>query len=272
MRVLLIRFLSLAALAVPLAATASIIRLLGTPTPADASVQFQFFGGSDSYAVRESERGFGFYFTRAVYRSGGRGNGWATDWPTADRWITDVLARLTILDVYEGENGIQLDDPELRRFPFLYAVEVGGMALRPAEREGLRNYLLAGGFLVVDDFWGSREWAQFESEIMQVLPEYEIVDIGFDHPIFQSYYLVDQIVQVPNITNGCRGGPTYEDDGYVPHFRGILDEENRLMVAINWNTDLGDAWEHAEDPCYPLMYSTYAYQMAANFILYSTTR
>jgi hypothetical protein len=271
MRVLLIRILSVAALAFPLATTAVAIRLLTTPTPADASVQrFQIFGAPENYSIRESERGYGFYFTRAIYRS--RGNGWATDWPTADRWITDVLARLTILDVYEGENGIELDDPELRRFPFLYAVEVGGMALSDSQREGLRSYLLAGGFLVVDDFWGSYEWANFEREIKQVLPEYEIVDIGFDHPIFQAYYLVDQIIQVPNVGNGCSGGPTYEDDGYVPHFKGIEDEKGRLMVAINWNTDLGDAWEHAEESCYPLMYSTYAYQMAANFILYSTTR
>lgn len=225
--------------------------------------------------VQASDLVHSFYFARAQYPSGngfGRGGGWATDWPTADRVIISVLGRLTKVDVSPRELGVRLDDPNLRRFPFLYAVEVGSMNLRGFEIEALRNYLLAGGFLVVDDFWGSYQWQNFEYQIRQVLPEFEIVELPMDHPIFSVVYDVDEVVQVPNIGNGRAGGPTHEQDGYVARCFGIFDDKGRLMVVINWNTDLGDAWEWAEDPYYPLDYSTYAYRMGANFIFYAMTR
>jgi len=216
-----------------------------------------------------------FYFTRAAYGSGGgfgfRGARWQVDYPDADIWIAGVLSRLTGIDVYPWDNAVQLDDPNLRRFPFLYAVEVGYMSLAPEEIQGLRDYLLAGGFLFADDFWGTYEWQNFEYEIRQVLPEYEIVEIPRDHAVFSSFYRIEEIIQVPNIDNGVRGVQTHEQDGYVPYCLGIFDEHGRLMVVINYNTDLGDAWEHAEDSRYPLPYSTYAYQMAANFIVYAMT-
>jgi hypothetical protein len=214
-----------------------------------------------------------FYFTRLAYGGGGnfRGSRWSVDYPQADLWIINVLDRLTGIDVSPNYNVVQLDDPELRRFPFIYALEVGSMGLSPVEIQGLRDYLLAGGFLMIDDFWGSWEWENFEYEIRQVLPEYEIVELPLDHEIFSSYYQVDEIVQVPAIGNGVTYGSTHEQDGYVPRCLGIFDDEGRLMVVINWNTDLGDAWEHAENPIYPLHFSTYAYQMAANFIIYAMT-
>ncbi len=109
-----------------------------------------------------------------------------------------------------------MDDPEVRRFPFLYALEVGSLSLSGPEIEGLRDYLLSGGFLVIDDFWSTRQWATFENEIEQVLPGYEIVDLTLDYPIFTAFYEIDEIVQVPNINNGIRGGPTHQSDGYVP--------------------------------------------------------
>ena len=224
-------------------------------------------------AVDLGEVPHSFYFTRVMYGAGGgfRRSAWAVDYNQADLWIISVLRRLTGIDIYPYDHVVRLDDPNLRRFPFIYAVEVGSMGLSPAEVKGLREYLLAGGFLFVDDFWGSWEWANFEYEIRQVLPEYEIVEIPMDHPVFSSYYKIEEIIQVPNVDQGIRGGPTHEQDGYVPHCLGIFDDKGRLMVVINWNTDLGDAWEWAEHPLYPLPYSTYAYQMAANFIIYAMT-
>ena len=143
------------------------------------------------------------------------------------------------------------------------------MSLSPPEIEGLRNYLLQGGFLVIDDFWGTQQWAQFEYEIQQVLPEYEIVDLPLDHNVFTTFYEIDEVIQVPNVGNGTRGGPTWERDGFIPMVKGIHDEKGRLMVIINWNTDLGDAWEWADDPYYPFEYSKYAYEMGVNFIVYA---
>lgn len=241
----------------------------GIPSDAPGPVAIEAGDGTTFWAAQDARNVHSFYFTRGVYSGGGRS--WAIDYPEADQWIVTVLNRLTGIDVYPREHPVRLDDPNLRRFPFLYILEVGRMNLREAEVEGLRDYLLAGGFLMVDDFWGTYEWLNFERQIRRVLPEYEIVELPLDHSIFSSFYQVDEIIQVPSIGNALRG-QTQESDGAVPYCLGIFDDEGRLMVVINWNTDLGDAWEHAEHPYYPLKYSTYAYQMAANFIVYAMTR
>ena len=217
-----------------------------------------------------------FYWTRAVYTGsrrgwwGGRGGGaWATDFPKGDRQFLVVLKRLVRLDAYSFENAVSLADPRLRRFPLVYAVEVGNMDLTDDEVAGLRGYLNAGGMLLVDDFWGGREWAQFEYNIRRVLPGRPIVELPPDHPLFTAYYDIDEIKQVPARGRGIYGRPTWErPDAQTPHVRGIFDDDGRLMVVINFNTDLGDAWEWAEDPFYPLEYSTYAYEIGANMIVY----
>jgi hypothetical protein len=215
-----------------------------------------------------------FYFSRVAYngyRGFYRGGGWATDYPKADQIFLSFIDRLLPnLDAYEREFVVQLPDPDIRHYPFLYMLEVGGMALTPPERQGLRDYLLSGGFLVIDDFWGTREWMQFEYEIRQVLPEFEIVDMPIEHPIFTAFYEIEEIIQVPNVNNGVYGGRTDEgDNSEIPMVKGIHDEKGRLMVIINFNTDLGDAWEWADNPQYPLRYSTYAYEMGVNFIVYA---
>jgi len=213
-----------------------------------------------------------FYFTRAAYGSysgwGRRSRSWATDYPKSDRQFLTVLQRLTNLDAFSYENAILLTDENIRRYPFLYALEVGYMSLSPGEIEGLRDYLKAGGFLVIDDFWGTREWAQFEYQMGLVFPQHPIVDLELDHPVFNTFYDIDEILQVPAYGRFWRG-QTFERDGYVPHVKGILDDDGRLMVIINWNTDLGDAWEWAERPDYPVQYSTFAFQMGVNMIIYA---
>ena len=212
-----------------------------------------------------------FFFTRAIYSGGGyyRGGSWGTDYPKADRQLLAILEEQIDLDAYERENAVRLDDPELRKYPFLYALEVGYMYMTEPEVKGLRDYLLAGGFLMIDDFWGTGEWANFEAEIRRVLPEYPIVEIPIDHPVFHTVYNIEEVVQVPNYGNAQPGRRTWERDGYEPHVLGIFDEENRLMVIINWNTDIGDAWEWAEDPYYPLYYSTFAIEITLNIIVYA---
>ena len=223
---------------------------------------------------RGAERTSAFYFTRGAYSSGRgwggrrRGNSWDTDFPKADCQFNVVIRRLTNIDLYPYEHAITFDNPDLRRFPFLYILEVGRMSLTQEEIDGLRSYLLAGGFLMVDDFWGSYEWANFEDQIRQVLPEYPIVEIPLDHPLFNSFYHVTEVLQVPAYGR-TRWGQTWEQDGYVAHVRGIFNEDGRLLVAINWNTDLGDAWEWAERPDYPVRFSTYAFEMGVNYIIYA---
>ena len=251
-------------------ATAALLSLgapqtVWVPTPED------FLGDESSWLGLEApnER-HEFTFTRAAYSGQGRrGWSWRTDYPKADRQFLIGVKRLTRIDAYSREFALRLDDPELMRYPFLYAVEVGRMGLTEAEVLGLRRYLSAGGFLFVDDFWGSWQWEVFESEIRRVLPGRPIVDLPLDHQVFHTVYDIDEVLQVPNVRNGMSGGSYWERDGYVPYCRGIFDDDGRLLVLINWNTDLGDAWEWAENPYYPLDRSSFAYKLGINAIIYA---
>ena len=210
-----------------------------------------------------------FYFTRGVYTSPWRWNSWAVDFPKADRQFMAAVNTLVDLNAADRENAVRLDDPNLRRFPFLYILEIEGMSLSRPEVQGLRDYLLAGGFLVVDDFWGQYAYANLVQQLRTVLPEYQIVEIPQDHPIFNTVYRIEEVIQVPNIGNGYSGRRTTECRGCDVFARGIFDDKGRLMVVINGNTDLGDAWEWFERPEYPLQYSSFAVQMGVNFIVYS---
>ena len=253
------------------------------PTPLHESARF--FGPPSTPVSQELPHHPAFreyYFSRVAYtgyargwgRGFGRGGGsWAIDYPKADQIFLSFIDRLlSNLDAYERERPVLLDDPELRRFPYLYALEVGYMNLTPPEIEGLRGFLLAGGFLVIEDFWGPNQWANFEYQMEQVLPGYPIVDLSRDHEIFSVFYEITELLQVPNIRNGwasVNGGSTSECYGCLPQVKGIYDEEGRLMVVINFNTDLGDAWEWADDPYYPLKFSTYASEMGVNRVVYA---
>ena len=195
------------------------------------------------------------------------------DFPKGDRQFLTVLDRLVGIDASPRENAVSLSDPRIREFPFLYTLEVGYMRLSEADVEGLRGYLEAGGFLVVDDFWGPSEWENFQREMSRVLPDRPIRELPRDHPIFHEVYDVAEVIQVPNVDNGVshglHGAPTHQGSGSeTPRVFGIEDDQGELMVVINWNTDLGDAWEHAENPYYPLKFSTFAFQMGVNMIVY----
>lgn len=218
-----------------------------------------------------------FYFTRGAYSSSPwswRGRSWSTDYPKADQQFLYVMARTLGWDIHACENPIRLDDPHLRRFPFLYMLEVGNMGLTEAEVLGLRDYLLAGGFLFIDDFWGPNEWANFEREILQVLPGRKIDEIPMDHLIFRIIYPIEEVLQVPNVGNGATGNPQYYGECYyggacTATVRGIFDDDGRLMVVIAHNSDLGDAWEWAEQPSYPYDRSNFAFSLAFNIIAYA---
>ncbi len=261
-----------------------------SPGPGRLSEMDVAAGGYRKALAGPRKRPHQFYLARAIYngyrgggffggpsdRLGDRGPSWSIDYPNADRVMTRVAARLSNLDACGWEMPVSLADPDLRRYPFLYSLEWGYADLTPAEASGLRGYLEAGGFLMLDDFWGTGEWRNVQYQLGRVLPGRPIVDVPRDHPVFRSYYEIEEeIVQVPNVGNGrdvARGIPgarTWERDGYEAHLRGIFDDDGRLMVAINWNTDLGDALEWAESPMYPLSYSTFASRLFLNLIIYA---
>jgi hypothetical protein len=236
---------------------------------------------SPQQAAREFHE---FYFTRGIYSDGrgrfgrggyGRGGGsWATDFPKADQQFMVVLNRLIDIDNSPLDNAVDLADPAIRRFPFVYILETGRMDMTDEQVQGLRSYLLAGGFLVVDDIWGPYELANLERELARVFPERRLRELPLNHSVFNNVYDVSNVIQVPNVRigqmHGQYGTPTNEGPGSeVPHVFGMDDDRGELMVLVNWNTDIGDAWEWAENPYYPLKFSTYAFEIGVNMIVYA---
>lgn len=218
---------------------------------------------------------FEYVFTRLAYNSPNYSfnrnrHSWNVDWPKADRQFLQGLLRYTRIQSRRQEQVLRPLDAELFAYPFLYAVEVGYLQLSDAEAARLREYLLRGGFLIVDDFHGTAEWANFEREMAKVFPDRKIRDVPLTDPIFHCFFDIEELFQVPGLQWLYSGRP-YEKDGYTAHFRGIYDDTGRIMVMINFNSDLGDAWEWADLPQYPERMTSQAYRLGVNYIVYSLT-
>jgi hypothetical protein len=196
---------------------------------------------------------------------------WTQDYPRADRHFAQALRRLTRVHARSAEQPVNLDFPEdVYRWPWLCAGEMGDWKLTDAQAKTLREYLLRGGFLMLDDFWGTPEWARFEESMQRVFPDRPIVEIEDDNQIFHSVYDLDERYQVPGQW-ALRRGSTYRNDGAVPHWLGIFDDKGRIMVAMNFNSDVGDSWEWADDPQYPEKYSALGIRLGVNYVIYAMT-
>jgi hypothetical protein len=221
-----------------------------------------------------------FTFVRLKYRTPGRVDlwfrsrygqeSWTVDYPTAEENFIRGLRRATSIKVSENAIFLAITDPRLFEYPFAYVVEVGFMSLSQEEADVLREWLLRGGFLMVDDFHGTREWNNFVMQMRKVFPDREIRDLPSSHPIFHSFYDFDTYPQVPGL-GSILYGRTWEKGGRIPHSRGVFDDQDRLMVLINHNTDLGDSWEHAADSRYPTAYSVLGYKLGINYVIYALT-
>lgn len=225
-----------------------------------------------------------FHFARLIYsgdgmsdRFAGRGMSWTTDWPEAEHFFTEGVRRLSNVDtnavsLYSGQGGerIKLGDDAMYDYPFLYAVEVGHWQLSADEARILRDYLDRGGFLMVDDFHGSAEWEQFVASLQKVFPDRAIIDTTDQSEVLHVVYDLDTKLQIPGLA-ALFNGVTYERDGVKPTYRGVYDDKGRMIVAINHNMDLGDAWEHADNPEYPEKFTAMAYRYAVNYLVYAMT-
>ena len=227
---------------------------------------------ADEFGLAPDQPDTEFHFTRLVYDSpGGYGNDYFwVDYPEAEYHFRQGVSRLTRVEVGESARMFRVTDPAIFDYPWLYAVEVGYWYLSDTEAQLLREYLLRGGFLMVDDFHGSREWDGFVRSMQRVFPDRPIVDIPDDDEVLHALYDLDTSTQIYGI-RPMMMGTTFEYDGVDPHFRGIYDDAERLMVAINHNMDLGDAWEHADDPRYPQPLTAMAYRYAVNYVIYAMT-
>lgn len=217
-----------------------------------------------------------FQFVRLAYNANEYGRGWGrrqmwqTDWPDAEHHFVRGVSRLTRIDAAEQGQILGALDDDIFDYPWIYAVEVGYWSLSRREAAHLRDYLLRGGFLMVDDFHGPWEWASFLVSMERVFPDRPIVDIPEHDPAFHVVYDLDHRIQIPSRQYSFTG-LTHEKGGVTPHWRGIYDDDGRLMVAINHNMDIGDAWEHADWPDYPENMTALAYRFGINYLVYAMT-
>ena len=193
---------------------------------------------------------------------------WTVDYPRSDRHLLQGMRRLTRIDTRSVEQVVDLDgSDDIFNWPSAYAVEVGYWNLPDDQASQLRDFLLRGGFLMVDDFHGTIEWNNFLAGMRKVFPDREIVDLDNKDPIFHVIYDLDDRIQVPGMQYVFTHS-LYEYDGFGAKWRGIYDDRGRVMVAICHNMDLGDAWENSDDPRYPEKFAALAYRIAVNYMVY----
>ena len=194
---------------------------------------------------------------------------WTQDYPKADRQFARSVRRLTKIQVRSVEEAVNPDDDgEIYNWPWIYAVQVGEWGITPAQGKKLRDYLLRGGFLMADDFHGTLEWSVFEKSMQLVFPDRPIVEIPDSDPIFHTVFDLTQRYQITGAEH-LRVG--YKNDGRVAHWRAIYDDKGRIMVAISFNSDIGDSWEWQDDPRYPVKYSDLGIRIGVNYVVYAMT-
>jgi len=228
-----------------------------------------------------------FLFCRGAYESQWReegGSGWSTDYPGADNNFSVRLAELTRVEIALDERRqprhvvVRLDDPLLFRCPILFMSDTGTMILSGEEVQALRAYFDKGGYIWVDDFWGTHAWNNWAEQIGRVLPpgEYPIFDIPDTHPVMRTLYNVDAVPQVANIGHWRRSGGNTSERGWDSaevHFRGIQDRSGRLMVVMSHNTDIADTWEReGENADFFDLFSPRGYAVGVNVFLYGMMR
>lgn len=243
----------------------------------------RYRGGFGGYGGRFNGQFDDSFFGGRGRRRGRRGwggwGGWATDFPDSDLNFSFRLQQLTSLKVNPEPVVLQLTDDRLFDYPFIYIVEPGGLMVLDEEVLALRKYLLSGGFLMVDDFWGADEWQNFYEQIKRVFPDREPVELPLQHEIFHNVYQLKEKPQIPSITAARQGKPwgiTWEDhgeDSQTPHYRGIFDDKGRMMAIICHNTDLGDGWEREgeEEWYFSEFAEKRAYPMGINIVVYAMT-
>ena len=218
-----------------------------------------------------------FHLARTIYRTNRRAGShgyiqpmWAVDYPLADAHFLETLRRYTKTEVAEDSRHLELTDNRLFDYPYLWLQQpgAGGWNPTPQEAQRLREYLMRGGFLMVDDFHGEYEWQYFASVMKRVFPEKQFVDIPASDPLMHIFFDIDQSVPIPGDRHLRFGGGPPRMQG-PSHWRGMYDDDGRLIVIANHNMDIGDGWEHADDPEYPLPYTKAAYELGVNYVIFA---
>ena len=229
------------------------------------------FGGGSSFGGGAGVGG-GF--------GGGRGGGnwlnggtsWTVDYPKGDRTFAAILRRLTRLDIRSVEQPVNPDDgDDIFYWPYLHVSMPGNWQLTDAQAARIRDYLQRGGFLFCDSFFGTQEWQTFEAGMARILPGRAIEELTGDDPIFHVAFDLNDRYQVGNFRSLMRDGHPYRADGSVAHWRAIRDARGRVVVAMAFNSDLGDSWQLADEPRYPEKFSALGMRMGINYVIYALT-
>jgi hypothetical protein len=244
------------------------LRNEGPYTPPDSEFHFLRVEYTDA---PQYHRGFG-YSSRD-----GRGSGWwLVDWPDADEHFSEGIRRLTRINVGAPKHVRLTDGDRIFDYPWIYATQTGWWGLSDAETARLREYLLRGGFLVTDDMWGSDQWDNFVETMNRVLPGRDIPDLQESDPVMHVMY--DILDKDRTFIPGSRhlwvqGGKVQivQPEGTMPAWRAMYDDKNHMIVAVNFDTDVGDAWEFADVPYYPENMTALAYRYGINYIIYAMT-
>lgn len=240
--------------------------------------------GVPEWTVEPAFRNDVFTFVRIQYSSGSGGgrwrSRWQTDYPASDLNFSFRLEQLTSMKVDPNGLTMELSDPRLFDFPFIFIIDPRNLFFSEYEAEILRRYLLGGGFLMVDDFWGQPMWRHFTGELKKVFPERDPVELPHDHTIFNCVFHLDGPPQVPSEDSAHRGresGSTWEDEIREPHapadYQGIFDDQGRMMVLLCHNTDLSDGWEEegVSEWFFTNFSEKFSYPMGINIVFYAMT-
>ena len=240
------------------------------PLPSDALERTEFVFTRLMFPITTRPVGGGF-----GYRGGRNWRDgysiWTQDYPRADRHFAQAVRRLSRVHIRSVEQPVNLEDgDDVYNWPWLYAVQVGQWKLTDRQAATFREYLMRGGFFVCDDFWGEEQWVNFLESMQRVLPGSSVVDIPEDDPVFKVVYDLHDRYQVPG-SRYRSTGVTWKCFGCPARWRGIYDDKGRLMVAVVFNSDIGDSWEWADDPLYDEKFSALGIRVGVNYIVYSMT-
>jgi len=215
----------------------------------------------------QARRGYALGTGGGDWRLGG--TAWTVDYPDGDRRFAELLGRLTHIDVRAVEQPVNLDDDiDAYYWPFLISGLVGAWELTDAQAIKLRDYLLRGGFLLCDSFYGTVEWQGFAAGMRLVFPDRPIVELPSTHPIFHTVYDLSERPQIPTWQHLPHG---YRNDGADAHWRAIVDDDGRVMVMIAFNNDIADGWQRADEYRYPAEAASLAIRIGVNFAVYALT-
>jgi len=192
---------------------------------------------------------------------GDRGIEWSHDYPEAGIHFSKILTELSKLQVVVDENEFifGFDDPNLFKYPLAYLCETRVMQLTDEEIAGMREYVLRGGFLLIDDFRGYYDMQNLQYYLKRALPEFEMKPLDVSHPIFNCFYSIKSLDLRP-MYRGAR-----------PEFLGLEDKTGRLMMVINYNYDVSDYWQWSNDPFQPIEDTNTAYKFGVNYVFYALT-